>query len=211
MKPQVTLLVTAILLSASGFTIPTNAGTTVVGAMQLAQRQGLVPNTTYITPQRNTNEIAIDIRDGSFRFAETLRRTSGSNYSATNRRGVRVMYNRNTGRVTVINNSNGEELYNYIYGKPSTGSGNHRSSNVSSHPDAGTPVDRLSDLAGARAGQAENTVKQRGYRFVKGDSSSGNTVYTYWRESRTNFCVTIQTEEGRYQSFAYATPADCQR
>jgi hypothetical protein len=74
---------------------------------------------------------------------------------------------------------------------------------ANSQPAAGTTVSRLSDLVGARAGQAENTLKQRGYRFVKA-SPSGNSVYSQWLEGKTNYCVTILTEEGRYQSIVYA-------
>ncbi|MEH2247629.1 hypothetical protein [Nostoc sp.] len=78
-------------------------------------------------------------------------------------------------------------------------------------PDAGTTVSRLGDLVGARAGQAENTVKQRGYRFVK-SSPSENSVYSFWLEGRTNYCVSILTEQGRYQSIVYTGGArDCQK
>ena len=73
-------------------------------------------------------------------------------------------------------------------------------------PEAGTTVSRLSDLVGARAGQAENTVKERGYRWVKSDDSG----YSYWLEGKTNYCVTIQTDQGRYQSIVYTGgPQDC--
>ncbi|CAA9589808.1 FIG00559489: hypothetical protein [uncultured Synechococcales cyanobacterium] len=79
-------------------------------------------------------------------------------------------------------------------------------------PDAGTTVFRLRDLVGARAGQAENTIRQRGYRFVKTDPPAANAVYSYWLEGRTNYCVTIRTEQGRYQSIAYTgSPLDCQK
>jgi hypothetical protein len=81
-------------------------------------------------------------------------------------------------------------------------------STPSSQPSAGTTVARLSDLVGAKAGQAENTINQRGYRFVKGVDGG----YTYWLEGRTNYCVTILTEQGRYQSIVYAGgPSDCQK
>jgi hypothetical protein len=88
------------------------------------------------------------------------------------------------------------------------GGNTNASSPVSSsnHPSAGTAVASLRDLVGARAGQAENTVKQRGYSFLKG----GEPGYTYWREGNTGYCVTIRTEDGRYQSLAYASPFDCQ-
>ncbi|MEH2361592.1 hypothetical protein [Nostoc sp.] len=75
-------------------------------------------------------------------------------------------------------------------------------------PEAGTTVPRLRDLVGARAGQAENTVKKRGYRWVKSDGSS----YGYWLEGKTNYCVTIRTEQGRYQSIVYTGGSgDCQK
>ncbi len=75
-------------------------------------------------------------------------------------------------------------------------------------PEAGTTVPRLSDLVGARAGQAENTVKERGYRWVKSDDSG----YGYWLEGKTNYCVTIRTEEGRYQSIVYTGGSeDCKK
>jgi len=84
------------------------------------------------------------------------------------------------------------------------------SSIARAQPDAGTTVPRLRDLVGARAGQAENAIRQRGYRFVKTDPPSGDAVYSYWLESRTNYCVTIRTEQGRYQSIVYTGgSADC--
>lgn len=83
---------------------------------------------------------------------------------------------------------------------------------AAAQPDAGTTVSRLRDLVGARAGQAENTIRQRGYRFVKTDPPGGDAVYSYWLEGRTNYCVTIRTEQGRYQSIAYTgSSLDCQK
>jgi len=72
------------------------------------------------------------------------------------------------------------------------------------------PVEGLSDLVGAKAGQAENTVKDRGYTYVKTDKSGGSS-YSYWTESGSNKCVTIRTEEGRYQSIMYTPDFDCQK
>ncbi|XGV97875.1 MAG: hypothetical protein ACAF41_02870 [Leptolyngbya sp. BL-A-14] len=77
-------------------------------------------------------------------------------------------------------------------------------------PGVGTPVDGLSDLVGARAGQAENAITQRGYRFVK-SQPSGDAVYSYWREARTNYCVTIRTANGRYESIVYGLTTSCSR
>lgn len=75
--------------------------------------------------------------------------------------------------------------------------------------EVGDPVEALSDLVGARAGQAENVLKQRGYQFVKRESASGDSIYSYWRETKTKKCITVQTKQGRYESFVYALPASC--
>jgi hypothetical protein len=97
----------------------------------------------------------------------------------------------------------------YKTGKTSGNQSNTDNTAAVSQPDAGTTVSRLSDLIGANAGQAENAIKQRGYRFVK-SSPSGNAVYSQWLEGKTNYCVTIQTQDGRYQSIVYAGgSADC--
>lgn len=78
-----------------------------------------------------------------------------------------------------------------------------------SQPKPDTPVPGLSDLVGARAGQAESAVTQRGYKFVK--NSPGGDI-AYWLESKSNYCVAIQTDDGRYQSIAYTGgPANCQK
>jgi hypothetical protein len=96
------------------------------------------------------------------------------------------------------------------YGQTS-GDRNSGNSGYARQPDAGTVVSRLRDLVGARAGQAENQIKQRGYQFVKA-SPSGDSVYSYWLEGKTNYCVTSLTEQGRYQSIVYTGgPGDCQR
>jgi len=69
-------------------------------------------------------------------------------------------------------------------------------------------VPGLSDLVGAKAGQAENTVKDRGYTWVKTDKSAAGS-YSYWTESGSGKCVTIRTDDGRYQSIIYAPASDC--
>lgn len=71
------------------------------------------------------------------------------------------------------------------------------------------PVGVLSDLVGAKAGQAENTVKQRGYTWVKTDKQAAG-IYSYWTEKGTGECVTIRTADGRYQSIVYASKLDCE-
>jgi len=70
-------------------------------------------------------------------------------------------------------------------------------------------VPGLSDLVGAKAGQAESTVEARGYTYVKTEKS-GVMSFSYWRESGSNKCVSIKTEDGRYQAIVYAMDFDCQ-
>lgn len=67
------------------------------------------------------------------------------------------------------------------------------------------PVPGLSDLVGARAGQAENVFTQRGYEFVWSQpDSSDNRMFAYWREPGTGLCVAVITQEGRYSNIVYA-------
>lgn len=104
----------------------------------------------------------------------------------------------------------------YVYWDASSGSasgGNATSAKPKSFVPAktsvsevGTPVAILGDLVGVRAGQAENTIKQRGFRFLRADPS-GDAVYGYWREAKTNNCVIIRTANGRYDSIVYGTPS----
>lgn len=104
-----------------------------------------------------------------------------------------------------------ESIYVYWdtapYGQSSeeTGSGTMA---ANSAPEVGTPVAPLSDLVGDRAGQAENTLTERGYEFVKAEPS-GDAAYSYWRETPTNYCVVIRTANGRYESIVYGLTASC--
>lgn len=68
----------------------------------------------------------------------------------------------------------------------------------------------LDDLVGARAGQAENTVQNRGYRFVRGERGNDRS-YTYWWNADRRQCVTIATMNGRYDSITPTTAPDCRQ
>ena len=68
----------------------------------------------------------------------------------------------------------------------------------------GKPVDGLSDLIGARAGQAENAVTQRGYQFVRSETNYDGRVFGYWREPGSGLCVSLITKEGRYDNIVYS-------
>ncbi len=68
---------------------------------------------TYMTPQ-NANQITAQITEGDFKFRGTLRRTSGNTFVGEDSQ-VRVIYDKNTSRVVVINKVTGTEFYNYIF------------------------------------------------------------------------------------------------
>jgi hypothetical protein len=75
---------------------------------------------------------------------------------------------------------------------------------------AGDTAPDLSDLVGAKAGQAEGELERRGYTYATG-STSGNAKYSSWFNRSTGRCVMIRTEQGRYQSIVQTSPVDCGR
>ncbi|MFM7424894.1 MAG: hypothetical protein ACKO7W_07885 [Elainella sp.] len=78
-----------------------------------AAEEPVAPQRTYMTP-KNDNEIAVQINDGEFLFRGVLTRSSGNTYIAEDSQ-VRVIYDREAGRVVVINAVTGTEFYNYPY------------------------------------------------------------------------------------------------
>jgi hypothetical protein len=71
------------------------------------------------------------------------------------------------------------------------------------------PAPGLQDLVGARGGSGEEALRERGYKFVKGEKSGADS-YTYWRQARTGQCIVVRTAEGRYQSLVTALKSSCQ-
>ncbi|MCB1825813.1 MAG: hypothetical protein KDJ54_15005 [Candidatus Competibacteraceae bacterium] len=70
------------------------------------------------------------------------------------------------------------------------------------------PAPGLQDLVGARGSSGEQALEKRGYRFVKGEKSGGNS-YTNWLNARTGQCIIVRTANGRYQSIVTAPDFDC--
>jgi len=60
------------------------------------------------------DEYSVDMSDGQFYFEGLLYRTSGETFVGSDGR-FRVMYDRSSGRVVVINLYNGVEIFNYFY------------------------------------------------------------------------------------------------
>lgn len=73
---------------------------------------------------------------------------------------------------------------------------------------AQTPVPNLQDLVDARGSSGETELENRGYEFIRTEKSE-DSAYSYWLESETGKCVTVRTENGRYQSLVYAPSSDC--
>lgn len=71
------------------------------------------------------------------------------------------------------------------------------------------PAPGLQDLIGARGSSGEQALQERGYKFVKGEKSGGNS-YTNWRHARSGQCIIVRTANGRYQSIVSAPAFDCQ-
>ncbi len=74
----------------------------------------------------------------------------------------------------------------------------------------GQAVPGLADLVGAKAGQAENAVVQRGYELRR-SAKQADSSFTYWLERGTGNCVAIRTTEGRYAAIVYTADQDCNR
>jgi hypothetical protein len=62
----------------------------------------------------------------------------------------------------------------------------------------------LSDFVGSKAGQAEGDLVRRGFVLRK---TAG--LNSYWEETATGGCISIVTNDGRYQSLVYVIPQAC--
>ena len=141
MKPQTLVLATALLLGATGISLPATAVPAPTSPLLLTQSQ--TPQRTYMTPQRDPNQIAVDITDAEFRVYGIMQRSYG-NFYILNTSGVQVTYDRDTGRVMVLNSVTGTKFYDYNYIEAGRGSG---TSARSSTPASATPRTNLSQIA----------------------------------------------------------------
>lgn len=76
--------------------------------------------------------------------------------------------------------------------------------NNGAQPVPGQTPAALNDFVGSKAGQAEGDLVRRGYVLRK---TAG--LNSYWEETATGGCVSIVTNDGRYQSLVYVIPQAC--
>ncbi|MEB3359438.1 MAG: hypothetical protein VKK04_22120 [Synechococcales bacterium] len=101
----------AFFLGSMGAIAPlANAQTSPASLLVVAQSPTPV---TYIT-EVSQDELEIEITEGEFYFHGYLERTSGNMFVGHDAQ-VRVMYDRDTSRVVVINILTGDEYYNYFF------------------------------------------------------------------------------------------------
>jgi len=74
----------------------------------------------------------------------------------------------------------------------------------------GDPVPALQDLVGAKGGQAEDLVVQRGYEW-RNTKKQADSSFSFWLEKNTGNCVAIRTTDGRYGAIVYTADRDCNR
>lgn len=72
---------------------------------------------------------------------------------------------------------------------------------------AQTPPD-VSDLIGARAAGGETQLEARGYRFIT-NNTVRDTKWTFWWSERQRQCISVATNDGRYDSIITVPAANC--
>jgi hypothetical protein len=85
-----------------------------INQTQTTPSQPAADTPVTIMTRRNNDQIAVQITEGEFEFAGILTRTSGNIFQGANEQ-ARVIYDRDAGRVTIINPQTGNEFYNYNY------------------------------------------------------------------------------------------------
>jgi hypothetical protein len=155
--------------------------------------------------------LVYDLSKKNIRYAENQMRDRG--YTEYGRDGVfSWWYNEQANVCYQLEEDNG--LVKKVHGKfPSDcqkapqssnrGYQENRNTSRSSHQVGDVP-NALSDMVGARAGQADDELARRGYQFDH-NQNSGNDIYGYYRETATGECVVIKTSDGRFQSIVYGT------
>ncbi|MEL7035519.1 MAG: hypothetical protein AAFO04_07865 [Cyanobacteria bacterium J06592_8] len=110
------LLGITILFGGLNSLVPVQANPMDSLSIQIAQSPSPV---TYMTP-KNSDEIMVQITEGEFKYYGLLKRTMDNKFIGSDGQ-VRVIYDRETGRVVVINEVTGDEYYNYLFSEVDEG------------------------------------------------------------------------------------------
>ena len=204
MKLKNTLLAVTIIITSLGITEPVKADTVKARCDVYPKGEDTATSSGLCTFSQRQGAVGIQLENGQRYDLRPVGNRPGNYVDQNGRAAYRQS---GLGRRGQIYRLSDQSIYVYWDTAP-YGQNEGNTTAVNNHPDAGTSVSQLSNLVGARAGQAENMVKQKGYTFVS-SSRSGDAIYSYWLENQSNYCVTIRTEQGRYQSIVYATPFDC--
>ncbi|XGV97873.1 MAG: hypothetical protein ACAF41_02860 [Leptolyngbya sp. BL-A-14] len=214
MKLSNALLAAAMTIASFGITVSAKADTVDARCDVYPKGQDRATSSGLCTFSQRQGAVGIQLQNGRRYDLRPVGNNPGNYRDQNGRAAYRQSGLGDKGQIYRLAT---ESIYVYWdtapYGKNSgngnSGNQNNGDSAMSSAPEVGTTVDRLRDLIGARAGQAENAIKQRGYRFVRA-VPQGDAVYSNWQESKTSYCVIIRTLQGRYESIVYSGRAgDC--
>ena len=111
---------------------------------------------------------------------------------------------------TVIGAVAGALIGSLISGDGGSSNNGGNNSNSGDKPPYGETPRNLRDLVGARAGQAENQLKSRGYSYRNTEAFDGGKI-THWRQKDTRYCVEIATVDGRYSAITYTSRDRCEK
>ncbi len=68
---------------------------------------------------------------------------------------------------------------------------------------------QLSDINGARGGDAESALQSRGFAHVSTNKNSMGYAYSYWWDAQDDNCVQVEVYDGRVMTISDATDQDC--
>ncbi len=193
MKLSNTLLVVVVAIASVGLTVAVRADTVNARCDVYPKGEDRASSSALCTFSQRQGVVGIQLKNGK-RYDLRPVGNNPDNYRDQN--GRAAYRQSGLGDKGQIYRLATESIYVYWDTAPygQTSSNGNSGDTMAAAPEVGTTVSRLRDLVGARAGQAENTIKQRGYRFVKA-KPQGDAVYSNWQESKTSYCVIIRTSQ----------------
>ncbi len=206
MKPNNIFLSVLLIIASTGFALGAKADTVQARCDVFSKGEDQAKSSGLCNFSQRQGFVSIQLSNGT-RYELTLVGSDPGNYKDQN--GRAAYRQSGLGDRGQIYRMATESIFVYWDATPFGQNGGSSTVVSASTPEVGTPVSALHDLVGAKAGQAENTLIQRGYTFAKSASSSGNGAYAYWRETKTNFCISVVTENGRFNSFVYVPANSC--